>query len=589
MQRSQLIAVLFAFLAPYPFPPSIASGQTLYFESFDSGNASFRSVWTDVSPGTTNASSGDLVMSNSPIGFVTAPTGIAEVQNLSQTSVRTQISFSGDPMESGGVAIFTNSDPSLGRITYYQGGINPTTNDLYIGWNEGFASTTFDAVKSGFDFLGGEEITLQFDVIGNQLSLWAWRPDEPMPSIPQLQYIDREIMLPPGTPGLLFDGGGSSQTSATYRYFEVAADSIPPDPHSLFDNFDDGNIRDASPFSWTSNWGGGLSTAVSGLTLRGSGSRAASPTGVSDEGWTIETRTSVPEDATWTGVGVIFGADDNVWLGFQPDGVLAIGTPGIQRAVMSTGLDPADVMLRFETENDVLAGWAWEPGTRRPSEPMVLFDLNELGPEFNTSRPGTPGLWMEGASAGALATFDFFRATPLSAELLGDFDADGVLAASDIDLLSQAIREGAGDLRFDLNGDGTVDLQDHRFWVNDQNSANTFFGDSNLDGEFNSSDLVTVFEAGEYEDDVSSNSSWTTGDWDGNGDFDSSDLVVAFQHGGYELGPRSEVASVPEPSSASMLALVFVALLRRRSDSRAALARASKRDRTCPYATQIRT
>ena len=175
MLRSRLIESSLILSCLLLFQTSITFGQTLYFESFDSGDASFRSVWTDVSPGTTNASSGDLVMSNSPIGFVTAPTGIAEVQNLSQTSVRTQISFSGDPMESGGVAIFTNSDPSLSRNTYYQGGINPITNDLYIGWNEGFASTTFDAVKSGFDFLGGEEITLQFDVIGNQLSLWARR------------------------------------------------------------------------------------------------------------------------------------------------------------------------------------------------------------------------------------------------------------------------------------------------------------------------------------------------------------------------------------------------------------------------------
>ena len=36
-------------------------------------------------------------------------------------------------------------------------------------------------------------------------------------------------------------------------------------------------------------------------------------------------------------------------------------------------------------------------------------------------------------------------------------------------------------------------------------------GDSNLDGEFNSADLVTVFAAAEYEDGLEANSTWATG------------------------------------------------------------------------------
>jgi hypothetical protein len=58
-------------------------------------------------------------------------------------------------------------------------------------------------------------------------------------------------------------------------------------------------------------------------------------------------------------------------------------------------------------------------------------------------------------------------------------------------------------------------------------------GDSNGDGVFNSSDLVKVFQAGKYEDDVDNNANFDEGDWNGDGDFDTSDLVFAFQTGNY--------------------------------------------------------
>ena len=61
-------------------------------------------------------------------------------------------------------------------------------------------------------------------------------------------------------------------------------------------------------------------------------------------------------------------------------------------------------------------------------------------------------------------------------------------------------------------------------------------GDSNLDGEFNSSDFVFVFTAGKYE--TGEAATWGEGDWDGNQLFESTDFVAAFSAGGYEVGPR---------------------------------------------------
>ena len=76
-------------------------------------------------------------------------------------------------------------------------------------------------------------------------------------------------------------------------------------------------------------------------------------------------------------------------------------------------------------------------------------------------------------------------------------------------------------------------------------------GDANLDGRFNSNDLVTVFSAGEYEDGLPQNSYWWEGDWDSDREFGTSDMIAAFQHGSYE----SAAAAVPE-SSGWVLALL---------------------------------
>ena len=63
-------------------------------------------------------------------------------------------------------------------------------------------------------------------------------------------------------------------------------------------------------------------------------------------------------------------------------------------------------------------------------------------------------------------------------------------------------------------------------------------GDANRDRQFTSRDLVLVFQAGEYEDNLLRNSTWAEGDWNGDHEFDSADLVIAFQSGEYESGTR---------------------------------------------------
>ncbi len=152
---------------------------------------------------------------------------------------------------------------------------------------------------------------------------------------------------------------------------------------------------------------------------------------------------------------------------------------------------------------------------------------------------------------------DVFVAKYVTAAVLGDFNGNEVLDVGDIDLLVAEIRDATNNPDYDLNDDGFVDTIDRETWVHDLRGI--FYGDSNMDGVFDTNDLVQVFGAGEYEDDINSNSTWTTGDWNGDGEFDSSDLILALADGGYKAGPRP--AAVPEPSSFPPFALAFGSLI----------------------------
>ena len=126
----------------------------------------------------------------------------------------------------------------------------------------------------------------------------------------------------------------------------------------------------------------------------------------------------------------------------------------------------------------------------------------------------------------------------LASEVPGDFDGNGLVDATDIDLLFVEIRSQNNSPEFDLTADGLVNNDDRDMLV--ETILGTNFGDANLDGLFNSSDLVAVFQVGQYEDAIAGNSLWEGGDWNGDGDFTSSDMVLAFQSGVYTAATPNE-------------------------------------------------
>ncbi len=99
----------------------------------------------------------------------------------------------------------------------------------------------------------------------------------------------------------------------------------------------------------------------------------------------------------------------------------------------------------------------------------------------------------------------------------------------------QELRSPEPQSRFDLTGDGVVDTRDRDELI--VKILGSTYGDANLDGFFDSADLVSVFQAGRFEMQPDGDATWAEGDWNGDGSFDSSDLVLALQFGGFENRP----------------------------------------------------
>ncbi len=130
----------------------------------------------------------------------------------------------------------------------------------------------------------------------------------------------------------------------------------------------------------------------------------------------------------------------------------------------------------------------------------------------------------------------------------GDVTEDGRVDAADIDLVCQAIRELDSRAEFDLDLDGLVNRADYDYLI--QAILQTRAGDADLNGVFDSGDLVAVFISAEYEDDSPENSTWAEGDWDCDGDFTSADLVAAFIQGQYARasGPAAPIRDAQDVS-----------------------------------------
>jgi hypothetical protein len=232
----------------------------------------------------------------------------------------------------------------------------------------------------------------------------------------------------------------------------------------------------------------------------------------------------------------------------------ANGNGGLQvYATAQTDLAPhdEDVVMQLDLIGSTITFRAWRPGEIMPPDPLISHTVHE-----NPS--GGVALFMGSDAPLSDAVYRYIQvaAFPIPA-VSGDFNRSASFDSEDINLVSEMVRRGEFDSSYDLNLDSVLDQLDRSIWVHDH--AITWFGDADVNGEFNSSDMVQVFAAGKYEN--GEDAGWSEGDWDGNGLFDSSDMVTAFVDGGYEKGPRTDAVPVPEPGACMLFVLGALTIL----------------------------
>ncbi len=135
-----------------------------------------------------------------------------------------------------------------------------------------------------------------------------------------------------------------------------------------------------------------------------------------------------------------------------------------------------------------------------------------------------------------------------------DFDNDGVLDCADIDHLISSIAAGTFDECLDLNGDGTLDLQDRDLWLEGAGhqtiGAPYLLGDANLDGQVDGLDFI-VWNVHKFQ----LSSGWCSADFNADGMTDGLDFI---DWNSFKFQSSDAAIAVPEPAVSWLCIVLFV-------------------------------
>lgn len=209
------------------------------------------------------------------------------------------------------------------------------------------------------------------------------------------------------------------------------------------------------------------------------------------------------------------GGTVNAWIDFNGDGVW---DPQSEAVVAGRQLSPGTTVVNFPVPEDAKV----DPENPTFSRWRITTDTSILLPTGGAPDGFIPN--------GEVEDHSVFIVNPT---VRGDFNGDRRVDHDDIGEACRTFNQAGQPT--DLNGDGRTDKDDLDILIHD--ILGTHYGDANLDGRFNSGDLVQVFAASKYETGAAAN--WAEGDWNCDGVFDSGDLVASFVDGGYTSNSRA--------------------------------------------------
>lgn len=150
----------------------------------------------------------------------------------------------------------------------------------------------------------------------------------------------------------------------------------------------------------------------------------------------------------------------------------------------------------------------------------------------------------------------FFDGVP-PPDVDADFDDDGQIDITDIDLLYGELATGTNSSAFDLDGNGLVDDDDLAAWLSQAGAAQSFtgailLGDTDLNGKVDAADLNNLGVNWQANDATS----WSQGDFNHDQLVNASDLNNLAINWLADVRPAA--AAVPEPASWLLLAATAI-------------------------------
>ena len=263
------------------------------------------------------------------------------------------------------------------------------------------------------------------------------------------------------------------------------------------------------------------------------------------------------------------GVQVNDLTGFSPQGEIADTSSEVETGVAYE--DNLEISFWMEDAGDgnvnfvvnlgeVIYQQTFDPGS--PDDPKIP------NPNTDPNNPFTDGFfdWQNatpvifvgaiGGTVGATGQMGFTNPNPPGADC--DFDDSGACDLADLDeLLYTGL--GSGDLKYDLDGTGVVDLGDRDAFLRDEN-VRSLLGDANLDGVNGAADLNAIGTNW-----LAAADSWARGDFNGDSVTNASDLndlgIWWTQTADDFANAAAATAAVPEPTGVVMLILGMVGLL----------------------------
>ena len=192
----------------------------------DPGNPDREPVsWGDGPGGTTNVAieGGNLLISNDPGMLAQA---FVDPVDFSAENVAVQSQFR--LVDGTNVGLFvqtTAGDSFFGHVAASTHPFGPSLAGLIDGQLGNFIMQDSARARVDFDVLQ-EDVVMRVEALGNDLKMWVWPANEPMPSSPTAFATTNRV--PGDVVGLLVDDvDRNGPASAVFRYFEA---TIIPEP-----------------------------------------------------------------------------------------------------------------------------------------------------------------------------------------------------------------------------------------------------------------------------------------------------------------------------------------------------------------------